>query len=328
MQYRSLGKTDMRVSELSFGGSSLGGVFHAVDEQEAIRTVRTALDLGINFIDVSPYYGQTKAETVLGRALQGVPRERFFLATKCGRYGAQIQDCDFSAKRVIRSVDESLDRLGVNYIDIIQVHDMEFGDVNQIVNETVPELARLKERGKARFVGITGLPLCMFVDVIGRLPSGIIETILSYCHYELNDSSLMEIVPAMTQRGIGVINASPLGMGLLSLRGAPEWHPAPFEVKQRCRLAAEHCQRKGTSIVKLAIQFSVAEPQIATTLVSSSNPQNIAQNVAWLSEPLDKELLTEVLEILRPIKNVTWSQGRPENNYLANMRIDVDSRIN
>jgi len=304
----------MQVSALSFGASSLGGVFHDVDEQTGIRAVRTALDLGINFIDVSPFYGLTKAETVLGRALAGVPRERYFLATKCGRYGAQPEDFDFSAERILKSVDESLSRLSVDYLDIIQVHDMEFGDIRQVVAETIPALLKVKERGKARFIGITGLPLVMFVRVAEQIVAGTIDTILSYCHYELNDTSLLAILPAMEQRGIGVINASPLGMGLLSVRGTPKWHPAPDEVKERCRRAAGLCQTRGSNIIKLAVQYSLGEPRIATTLVGTASPENIASNVAWAAEPIDQQLLNEVLEILKPVHNVTWQQGRPENN--------------
>lgn len=314
MEYRSLGKTGLNVSVLSFGASSLGGVFRNVDDQAGIRAVRTALDLGINLIDVSPYYGLTKAETVLGKALQGIPRDRFYLATKCGRYGANIEDFDFSAARVTRSVDESLSRLGVKYLDIIQVHDMEFGDASQIVNETVPALVKLKERGKASFVGLSGLPLKMFVKVIEQLPPHTIDTVLSYCHYELNDTALLGILPFLEQCGIGAINASPLGMGLLSLRGTPDWHPAPDNVKQLCRKAAEHCQSKGADIITLAMQFSVAQPRIATTLFGTANPENVIRNVASLTQPIDQLLLAEVQEILKPIHNVTWVQGRPENN--------------
>jgi L-galactose dehydrogenase len=314
MEYRPLGKTGMRVSALSFGASSLGGVFHDVDERTGILAVRTALDLGINLIDVSPFYGLTKAETVLGRALATVPRERYFLATKCGRYGTMPDDFDFSAARVTRSVDESLSRLGVDYLDIIQVHDMEFGDIRQIADETIPALIKVKEQGKARFVGITGLPLVMFVRVAEQFPAGTIDTILSYCHYELNDTSLLEILPAMEERGIGVINASPLGMGLLSSRGTPIWHPAPDKVKECCRQAAEHCRARGSNIVKLAVQYSLGEPRVATTLVGTASPENIASNVAWASEPIDRQLLDQVLEILKPIQNVTWQQGRLENN--------------
>jgi len=224
------------------------------------------------------------------------------------------EDFDFSAARVTKSVDESLARLGVDHLDIIQVHDMEFGDIRQIVGETIPALLKVKERGKARFVGITGLPLAMFVRVVERVTPGTIDTILSYCRYELNDTSLLDILPTMERHGVGVINASPLGMGLLSLRGTPKWHPAPGEVKECCRKAAEHCRTRGSNIIKLAVQYSLGEPRIATTLVGTASPENIVSNVAWAAEPIDQQLLDEVLEILKPVHNVTWQQGRAENN--------------
>ena len=116
MQYRPLGNTGINVSILSFGASSLGAVFHDIDESDAQRAVHVAVDHGINFIDVSPYYGATKAETVLGRALKNIPRDRYYLATKVGQYGEG--EFDFSAGRVTKSVDESLARLNVDYVDL------------------------------------------------------------------------------------------------------------------------------------------------------------------------------------------------------------------
>ncbi len=309
MDYRLLGKTGLKVSALSFGASSLGSVFRHVDEAEGIRTVHTALDLGINYIDVSPFYGLTKAETILGQALKGIPRDRFYLATKVGRYGEET--FDFSAKRVIASVDESLTRLGLDYIDIIQCHDIEYGSLDQVVNETIPALRQVQAQGKARFVGITGLPLKIFRYVVERAE---VDTILSYCHYTLQDTSLAELIPALPARQIGLINASPLGMGLLTNRGTPDWHPATADIKQVCAQAAAYCHRKGVDIAKLALQFTLANPDIPTTLVGTANPDNIRQNVAWLEEPMDKELLQEVREILKPVLNKPWVVGRPENN--------------
>ena len=191
---------------------------------------------------------------------------------------------------------------------------MEFGIVDQIVEETLPALVKIRNSGKARFVGITGLPLRMFTELQQRAAPETVDTILSYCHYALNDTSLLSIVPHMQKRGIGVINASPLGMGLLSMKGPPSWHPAPDQLKRTCRIAAEHCHRKGASIEKLAIQFAVREPSISTTLVGTASPKNIEQNVAWVNEPIDELLLNEVLTILEPVRNVTWPQGRAENN--------------
>ncbi len=309
MEYRLLGKTGLKVSALSYGASSLGSVFRSIDEAEGIRAVHTAIDLGINFIDVSPYYGLTKAESVLGKALKHIPRHKYYLATKAGRYGEE--QFDFSPQRITSSVHKSLARLGVDYVDLIQCHDIEFVSLDTVLHEAIPALRNLKEQGKVRFVGITGLPLKIFRYVLDQME---VDTILSYCHYSLNDTALLELVPYLRRKGVGIINASPLSMGLLSNRGAPDWHPASEVIKETCARAAAFCRERGVDIAQLAIQFSVSHPDLSTTLVGTANPQNIEKNVRWAEMPIDQTLLATVLEILKPIHNETWLQGRPENN--------------
>lgn len=313
MQYRPLGNTGLSLSVLSFGASSLGGVFHSVKLDECIETVHAALDGGMNFIDVSPAYGGTRAEKVLGRALEGVDRSRYILATKIGSYSEARGDYDFSRASTERSVEHSLVRLGVDYVDLIQCHDIEFADHDQIVNETLPALHRLKEQGLVRHVGITGLPLKVFPSILDRVESGIVETILSFCHYELNDTSLADLLPYFKEKGVGIINASPTGMGLLTPQGAPGWHPASESLKAACRKAVEHCQAKGADIVKLAVQYCCANPDIATTLVGTARPQNIRKNIEFANEPMDEQLLAEVLEILKPVHNHNFTRGLPEH---------------
>ena len=310
MEYRELGNTGMKVSALSFGASSLGGgIFRDVEESASLRTVALALEHGINFIDVSPFYGLTRAESVLGKALRGVDRNTYYVATKVGRYGDH--DFDFSAERVLASVDESLGRIGVDYVDIIQAHDIEYGDVAQIVGETLPALHRVLEMGKARFVGVTGYPLKVFKLI---LDGAAVDTVLSYNHYSLNDTTLLELLPFFEKSGVGVINASPLSQGLLTVRGTPSWHPAPAEVKRACMEAAVYCKQRASDLAKLAVQFSVRNPQIATTLVGTADPVNLKRNLEWIEEPYDEALAAEVNEILRPIRNQTWLVGRAENN--------------
>jgi len=309
VKYRILGKTGLRVSVLGYGASPLGSVFRDVDETVGIRTVHHAIDLGINFIDVSPYYGLTKAEIMLGKALKSIPRDRYYLATKVGRYGTD--QFDFSARRVTASVDESLARLNMDYVDVIQCHDIEFGSLDQVVEETLPALRRLQQQGKVRFVGITGLPLRIYRLVLERAE---LDTILSYCHHSLNDASLKELVPYLLEKQVGIINASPLSMGLLSDRGAPEWHPASGEIRAACARAAEFCRERGADISRLAVQFSTSCPALATTLVGTADPENLKRNVQWLDEPMDQELCAQVFGILEPVRNQTWLSGRPENN--------------
>jgi aryl-alcohol dehydrogenase-like predicted oxidoreductase len=309
LEYRTLGKTGLKVSALSFGASSLGGVFKPVDESVAIRTVHTALESGINFIDVSPFYGYTKAETVLGKALKGIPRDRYFLATKVGRYGDA--EFDFSAERSAASVDQSLERLGIDYIDIIQSHDNEYGDLNQVINETIPALRQIQKQGKARFVGVTGYPLKIFRTI---LSSTEVDTILSYNHYSLNDTTLAGLLPWLRPKGVGIINACPVSQGLLTNHELPAWHPAPEDVRKACAEAAAYCRRQGTDIAKLAMQFSLSNPEIHTTLVGTADPANIEKNVKWIEEPIDKVVLGNVQRILAGIKDHVWVLGRPENN--------------
>ncbi len=309
MKYRRLGKTDLNVPVLSFGASSLGSVFHETDDAESIRTVHTALDCGMNYLDVSPYYGLLKAERVLGQALKGIPRDSYILSTKAGRYGEN--EFDFSYNRILRSAEESMQRLHTDFLDILYLHDIEFADVNQIKEEALPALQELKTQGKVRYTGISGLPLSIFKKVLKTHP---VDVILSYCHYSLNDDSLTELLPGLAAAGTGLVNASPLSMGLLTGNPVPAWHPATPPIREACRRAFEICEAQGYSLPKLAIQFSVGHPGIPTTLVSTANPENIRRNAAFALEEPDPDMMKKVLEILQPVQRLSWHSGRPEHN--------------
>eukprot|EP00262_Sarcandra_glabra_P008450 TRINITY_DN21982_c0_g1_i1.p1 TRINITY_DN21982_c0_g1~~TRINITY_DN21982_c0_g1_i1.p1 ORF type:complete len:317 (+),score=47.61 TRINITY_DN21982_c0_g1_i1:46-996(+) len=312
MEVRELGNTGLKLSCVGFGASPLGNVFGNVSEEDAIATVRLAFRLGINFFDTSPYYGATLSEIVLGKCLKalGVPRNEFVVSTKCGRY---VEGFDFSAERVTRSIDESLARLQLDYVDILQCHDIEFGSLDQIVNETIPALKKLKEAGKVRFIGITGLPLGVFTYVLDRVPPGSVDMILSYCHYSINDSTLEDLLPYLKSKNIGVISASPLSMGLLTENGPPEWHPASPELKFACRTAAAHCKEKGKNISKLALQYSLANKEISSVLVGMNSVRQVEENIAAAMElesiRREEDILQEVSAILEPVKNQTWPSG-------------------
>lgn len=316
MIYNELGKTGMKVSNISFGASSLGGVFRQISEDEALKAVFTAIDNGINFIDVSPYYGHLKAETVLGKALKQIPRDRYYLSTKVGRYGKDgVNLWDYSAKRVTESVYESMERLNIDYIDLINVHDIEFqasmeGGLQKVVDETLPALVALREKGVVGHVGITDLQPENLKWVIEHSEPGTVESILCFCHYSLNDDMLLDYLDFFESHGIGVVNASPLSMGLLSDRGTPEWHPAPQPLKDACRRAAEYCRSKDYPIEKLAMQFSTSlNPRIATTLFSSANPKNVLKNINYVSEPMDKQLVKDVQAIIGDQMRVRWKNS-------------------
>ena len=297
----------MKLSNLGFGASSLGGVFHDIREAEGIKAVHTAVDNGINFIDVSPYYGHYKAETVLGKALKEIERSRYYLSTKVGRYGENgVNMWDYSAKRVTDSVYESMERLNIDYIDIINVHDVEFADLNQVVNETLPALVELRDKGIVRHVGITDLQPENLKWVIEHVPAGTVESVLCFCHYSLNDEMLLDYLDFFEANNVGVINASPFSMGLLSQRGAPGWHPAPQPLKDACARAAAHCAGKGYAIEKLAVQYSTSNPRIASTLFSSANPANVLKSIGYVNDPMDETLVKEVQEIIGDQMRVRW----------------------
>jgi L-galactose dehydrogenase len=308
MQTRPLGKTGLNVSALGYGAAPLGGVYHGVDEAEAIATVHAAFDAGVNYIDVAPYYGILKAEMVLGRALKTVPRDRYILSTKVGRYG--MDDFDFSADRVARSVDESLQRLGIDYIDLIICHDVEFVSLDQVVNEAIPALERARDQGKVGFIGVSGLPIRPLATVAERTK---LDFILSYCHYNLFDTTLAAWLPKFQSLGLGIINASPLSMGLLSDLGPPEWHPASDEIKQATAAARQYCREQGIDIARIALQFALANPDIATTLCGMKTPEQLQQNLECVGTAPDPEHLKALQAILAPIRDQTWPSGRPEN---------------
>lgn len=310
MEYRDLGKTGLKVPVLSFGASSLGGVFHSIKENDALKAVFTAVENGLNFIDVSPYYGHYKAETVLGKALKELPRNSFILSTKVGRYGKDgVNTWDYSAKRAKESVYESMERLNIDYIDLINVHDIEFADLHQVVNETLPALVELREKGIVGHVGITDLQLENLKWVIENSKQGVVESVLNFCHYSLNDDKLTDFLDFFEERGIGVINASPFAMGLLTQRGIPDWHPAPKPLVEACKRAAVYCSEQGYPIEKLAIQYSVSNPRIPTTLFSSANPDSVLKNIKYIEEPIDWELVKKVKEIIGDQQRVSWANS-------------------
>lgn len=310
MQTRLLGNTGLRLPILSFGASSLGQEFRSVNLDDALASVRVALELGLNFIDTSPFYGRGMSEVLLGVALKGVPRDSYTLCTKLGRY--DLQHFDFSAKRVRESVDVSLHRLGCGHLDIVLCHDVEFVPMQQIVDETIPALREVQKAGKVRFIGFSGYPMKIFRFILDQTP---VDCVLSYNQYTLQNTRFAdEAVPYLKAKGVGVMNAGPFSARLLTNAPLPAWLKEPEDVKAAARRAAELCASRGVDIAQLALQFSLANEDITTTVSGSANPDNIRKWAKWAAEPVDEALLAEVLEIFRPVKNIGHTEGLPENN--------------
>jgi L-galactose dehydrogenase len=358
MKKRAVGKTGFMATILGFGGSPLGGVFgfgpkhvgkNAAQLQEVCNGIvqRAVVHHGINYLDTSPYYGGTVAETRLGHALKSifeageVKREDLFIATKIGRYHVNhptslIQGkapnqwaadsiFDFSRETVIESVEESLKRLQVDYLDLVQCHDIEYcDDLRDVTHEAVPALAELRKAGLIKAIGLSAYPLNVLkyaLDQIFYLPlDQQVDTVLSYCHYTLcnkglESSGLLERWKAGKDKG--VINAAPLAMGLLTKDGPPDWHPASKAIKHACRTAAAIAEEMGVDIADVAIEYALRNPSITTTLIGFKSEEEVDQavNVATIYSQRQAFLpLADISKIRKPLHNIQdmdWKSGNP-----------------
>lgn len=310
MDYCELGKTGLKVSRLSFGASALGGVFRDIDEEDGIGAVHNALDAGINYFDVAPAYGGTVAETVLGKALKGIPRDRYLLSTKAGKYstpGAYGEDVlDYSEARIRSGLDESMERLGVDYIDIVHLHDFDyqrFTKTESAFAEGFPALVALKEEGRIGAVSAGTYPMELWRRVVTEAP---VDAILLHNHYCLNDTRGLELAAMCAERDIGMINASPFASGLLTGGPIPDWYPVDADDRRVFADATRFCVAQGTCIAKLAFQFSSRDHPFHTTMFSTARTRSLQRNLEWFREPLDRDLLNEVRRILEPVMGKQW----------------------
>jgi L-galactose dehydrogenase len=305
-----LGKTNISASALSFGASSLGGVFHDVDETEAIATVKAALEAGINYFDVAPAYGATRSETVLGKALKGVDRSRYYISTKVGKYtalGAYGEDTlNYSRSRIRASIDESAARLGTDYFDMIYIHDIEYQNrrhTEWAMTEGFAAVQELIREGRVGGVGFGIYPIDLLQRILRDMP---VDAVLVHNHHCLNDDRLLELLPLAQKNDVGLVNASPYASGLLTDRGPADWHPATAEDRAMFRKAAAFCREQDTSISKIAFQFASQNPDIPTTMFSTANRESLKRSLQWFEEPLDHGMVAKLREILSPVRNKDW----------------------
>ena len=299
-----LGADGPLVSALALGGASLGGVYDEVSQAQADAVMAAALEAGVNLIDVAPYYGATRAETVLGMALRGVGRESFVLMTKVGRQGDK--SWDFTRDAVLRSLDESRARLGVDRIDVLQCHDIEYGNHRQLLDEALPALRELKAQGVVGRIGVTGYDLDLLETVA---LAEAVDTVMAYCTYTLQDQRLAPVARRLSARGVAVFNASPLGMGLLTVHGPPDWHPAHDRVRDAAMEAARRCRALGGDLSFVALQFALQtanEAGLVSTVVGMSQPEILRRNIAALTTPIDHEILAAARSALAPVKDLGW----------------------
>lgn len=308
MRYRALGKTGIQVSVIGFGASTFGDVYGTVTASAAERAVAGAIDQGINLFDVSPYYGLTLAEARLGQALAD-KRSKIFLGTKCGRYG--VDEFDFSGETLTRNFEQSLRRLKTDYVDLLQAHDIEFGDTRQILDETLPAMRRLQEQGKVRFLGLTGY----WPGLLSRTAlQGNVDCVLNYCHGNLFvDDMDIELVPMARRTGTGLLNASPLHMGLLANKPIPDWHPAPSSVREAALQVRALCEADSIDPAMLALRVCLEHPAVASTFVGISSEAEVAAACKALEWTPSVEILQKVRRTIEQVHNVVWPSGLAQN---------------
>lgn len=308
MLYHQLGRTGLQISAVSFGTGSLGELFGPLDEGDALRLVDEAIDSGINFIDTSPFYGS--AEYRLGKALPG-KRDKVILGTKAGRYG--LADFDYSEKRVRESVENSLRLMNTDYLDILQLHDIEHVPLERVLNEGYAALVRLRGEGKCRFIGMTGYPLATMRRVMGEVD---LDVLLTYAHGTLLDNSIGTLQPLAEQRGVGLMNAAALTLGLLSPHGSNVSfaHPASAAVQEAAARMVALCKARGVDAAFVANQYAIQKSGCATTVVGVGKSRHLASAIDAVSAPIDEALVAELVALRPPEAERQWISGLPANN--------------
>jgi L-galactose dehydrogenase len=201
--------------------------------------------------------------------------------------------------------------LRTDYVDLLQAHDIEFGSQKQIEEETIPALREVQKSGKARFIGITSYQLGMMARIVGSVP---VDTVLSYCRFNLFVRDMDDLLtPVVQEKNIGLINASPLHMGLLSEAPIPAWHPAPQPVRQVAARLRELCRDHHLNPVQVGLSFCVRHPYVATTLIGIASPEQVRTNLGAIHLHVDENLSSEVQSTIEPVKNLVWPSGRAEN---------------
>lgn len=307
MTQHPLGRTGLSVSKLSLGGAQFGQQYGPLSVPQAAEVVHAAIDEGVNLIDTSAFYGKGTSETILGEVLAGGWREKVAICTKAGRLDRDV--FDFSPAGMRACVEGSLKRLRTDHVDILLAHDIEFADnFERVFTETADVLHRLKAEGKTRFVGMSCLPLGLLKLAVERCK---LDVVISYCHFNLQDQTLLtDLLPVAEKHGVGVLNASPLGMGLLTNQGPQPWHPGGEDVKAACRVAAELCKSRGADVSFLGMQYCFSDDRIPSTISGAATVDELRTNLRALAEPINRQLLADVEAVLAPVRNVTWPSGK------------------
>lgn len=307
-----IGRTGLEVTRIGMGSAPLGGLFEDVPEALALDTVRRALALGINFFDTAPLYGHGKSETYLGKALAGVERSSYVLATKVGRLLIATDPSrlekrefdhpfpfepvfDFSHDAVMRSFEESLKRLNISRIDILHIHDPD-DYYEQAIKGAYPALARLRREGVIRAIG-AGMNQAEMLARFAR--EGEFDCFLLAGRYTLIDHrGLSELLPLCVKRGISIIIGGPYNSGVLATGARPgakfNYADAPEEILQKVRSVEGVCDRHNVPMKAAALQFPLAHPAVASVIPGARSVEELEENLRLASHPIPPEFWADL----------------------------------
>jgi D-threo-aldose 1-dehydrogenase len=313
MRKNRLGDTAVEVTELGFGGGPLGGLFSAVDDAAAADALHAAWDLGIRYYDTSPHYGIGASERHLGRMLAERPRDAFTLSTKVGRVlvpqdpagrtdeafmvpATSRRVWDFSRDGVLRSVEDSLERMGVDRVDMLFLHDAE-EHFEAALRDGYPALAELRAEGVVGAIGAGMYDTGMLTRLVRE--TDVDAVMLSGYYTLLQQSALDELLPACTERGISILAASIFNSGVLATpRPAPdarfEYRPAPEELIQRTHRIADVCEAHGVSLPEAAMAFPLRHPAVAAIVVGMRTAEEARGNLAAFTKQVPDSLWTDL----------------------------------
>lgn len=313
MIYSNISYQKITIEELprlSFGCASFGNdeAYGHINQERANILVRDAIyKHNIRYFDTSHYYGNS--EKILGNALRDIPRENIFIGTKVGR--VSDKSC-FTREFIKQSVMTSLVRLNVSYIDLVQLHDIEFGNIDDIVDEGLVVLEELKKDGYIRYIGITGLHLDILDNIIEKY-TGKIDTILTYCNFGLNydiigqnklSALINEYISKWRNKGIYIIQGGFTSMGLFTDKHLPEWHPADAKTRQICKSVRDICEKYGENITKIAFQYLYTIKTISNILVGPTTIDELANYKDWIQniEKLNMQIIDEITPLFVDFK--------------------------
>ena len=216
-------------------------------------------------------------------------------------------------------------QLGVGYLDLIQLHDIEFADIDQIVNETLPALAELKAQNLVRHIGISSYVLEKFVHILER--SDLVDTVQTYCRYSLLDNTLLDLIPYLQRKGVGIINGSPLSMGLLTVDGPPPWQAAPNNVRAACVRMAHVCKQQKANISAVAMRYAVQTQDPVMTLTGAKTRAMLRLNVKAVLDESDPEgfarLVGQLFGICRGEARSTVVRINGAHNWICSLNQDL-----